>query len=249
MFFESVHSTGQNFFKILNTKNDKGFSLHIHKAFECYAVTKGRAEVKIDGKKYELFKGEAVLVFPYQRHEYKTDLNTDVWVCLFSQDLVESYNRSSDYLPKNSKFLYSVDNLAEVKGLLMQKSLCYNICALFDNGREYEKKERIEADLILRLLNFVSENYMSECTLYLASKHVGYDYNYVSKIFKSTVKLSFNNYVNNIRIAQACKLLKTTNLPISAISEKCGYAYVRTFNREFLKIMKTTPKEYRDSKY
>ena len=50
MFFESVHSTGQNFFKIISNKNDKGFSLHIHKAFECYAVTKGRAEVKIDGK-------------------------------------------------------------------------------------------------------------------------------------------------------------------------------------------------------
>ena len=248
MFFESVHSTGQNFFKILNTKNDKGFSLHIHKAFECYAVTKGRAEVKIDGKKYELFKGEAVLVFPYQRHEYKTDLNTDVWVCLFSQDLVESYNRSSDYLPKNNKFQFSTDSVVTPKNFLMQKSLCYNICALFDNGREYEKKGRIEQNLILKLLTFVSENYTGECTLYLASKHVGYDYNYVSKIFKSTVKLSFNSYVNNIRIADACKLLKTTNISISEISEKCGYAYVRTFNREFLKIMKMTPKEYRNLK-
>ena len=70
MFFESHHSTERNFFKITVNKNTLSFSLHIHKAYELYAVTSGHAEVKIDGKEYSLRSGEAVLVFPYQSHEW-----------------------------------------------------------------------------------------------------------------------------------------------------------------------------------
>ena len=54
MFFESHHSTDQSYFKITKNDNDLGFSLHIHKAYECYAVTHGTAEVHIDDKIYTL---------------------------------------------------------------------------------------------------------------------------------------------------------------------------------------------------
>ena len=247
MFFESQHSTDQSYFKITQNKNDRGFSLHIHKAYECYAITHGTAEVTIDEKKYMLYPGEAVLVFPYQSHEYKTSDNTGTWVCIFSPDIVSSYDKHIGYVPSDNKFEFSTEGFSTPENLLMQKSLCYNICGKFDVGREYQKIDRAKLGLISKLLIFASENYHSDCTLFAAAQHVGYDYNYISKLFKKTVKTSFNNYVNNLRIGEACRLLTVSDLPVQAIAEKCGYTCTRTFHREFFKIVKTTPFDYRKS--
>ena len=245
MFFESYHSTEHNFFKIIEEKMSRGFSLHIHKAYECYVVKTGRAVVKVDDKEYQLLPGEAVLVFPYQSHAYKTDEGTSTWVCIFSPDLVESYHRHHGYIPTNNKFFYAISESTPPQGLLMQKSLCYNICGMFDREREYVKRDYIESSLMLKLLLFISENYRQKCTLYLAAQSVGYDYNYISKIFKKNVKLSFHDYLNNLRISEACNLLKITSMSVQLVAEKCGYSCTRTFHREFFKIMRMTPKEYR----
>lgn len=245
MFFESYHSTEHNFFKILENESDPGFSLHIHKSYECYAVTKGFARAVVDGKEYTLSPGEAVLVFPYQSHEYKTDSNTGTWVCIFSPDLVESYKKQNGFIPTDSKFKFEEHKMANPQSLLMRKSLCYKICGIFDEGREYQKTDYAESNMISKLLIFISENFRKECTLSSAARCVGYDYSYISKLFKKTVKLSFNNYVNNLRINEALRLLKTTDLSVRDIAEGCGYTCTRTFNREFLKLTKMTPKDYR----
>jgi AraC-like DNA-binding protein len=246
MFFESHHSTEQNYFKITESDNTKSFSLHIHRAYELYAVRGGRSEAKIDGKSYTLLPGDAVLVFPYQRHEYNTEPNTATTVCIFSPDLVGSFDRHSyGYLPKDNKFTFPTASIAKETNLLKQKALCYEICGCFDECAEYEKREHTESDIITKILIFISKNYQNECTLLTASQHVGYDYNYVSKIFKRAVKISFNAYVNNMRISEACRLLTSTDASVQSIAESCGYTCTRTFHREFLRIMKTTPKKYR----
>ena len=161
MFFEDKHSTKHNFCEVTPKNNDEGFPLHIHKAYECYAVTKGRVIATIDGKEYTLLPGDAVLVFPYQSHEYKTDIDTSTWVCIFSSDLVGSYNHHDDYVPTDNKFSFSPDVPSTPKGLLMKKSLCYNICGVFDEGRKYVKTDSAEMSLISKLLLFISENYRS----------------------------------------------------------------------------------------
>ena len=245
MFFENKHSTIKSFCEVTCQNEDKGFPLHIHSAYECYAITKGRAIAKIDGKEYVLSPGEAVLVFPYQSHEYETDADTSTWFCIFSTDLVESYNRHNGYVPTDNKFSFSPDVPSTPKGLLMKKSLCYNICGVFDEGRKYVKTDGAQINLISNLLLFISENYRSECTLQLATKNIGYDYNYVSKLFKKTVKMSFNTYVNKLRINEACRLLASTNLSVQEVAETCGYSCTRTFHREFLKSTGKTPTEYR----
>ena len=245
MFFEDKHSTKHNFCEVTPKNNDEGFPLHIHKAYECYAVTKGRVIATIDGKEYTLLQGDAVLVFPYQSHEYKTDSDTGTWVCIFSTDLTQSYNRHNGYVPTDNKVSFCPEVSLTPSSLLMKKSLCYNICGVFDEGRKYVKTDSAEMSLISKLLLFISENYRSECTLQMATQSVGYDYNYISKLFKRTVKISFNSYVNQLRINEACRLLASTDLSVQEVAETCGYSCTRTFHREFFKIMRVTPKEYR----
>jgi AraC-like DNA-binding protein len=246
MIFERHHSTLQNPFRIIIEKENRGFPLHIHKAYECYTVITGEARVTVGKKVYTLLPGESVLVFPYESHSYETKENTSTWEAIFSPELVSSFHNPKA-LPKSNKFKLGMEIPKSCDGILFQKAIAYNICAVFDSTAEYEYGERREENLALRLLTYISENFRKNITLSDLANSVGYDYSYVSKVFKRATRLSFKDYVSDLRIGEAAKLLNTTDLSIQAISEACGFSCTRTFHREFSKIMKTTPRDYRES--
>lgn len=244
MIFERHHSTSQNFFKITVSKNTRSFPLHIHKAYECYSVIKGEAKVTVDDKEYVLKDGESVLVFPYQSHSYDTAENTETWLCIFSPDLVGSYH-SGRRIPKSNSFKLECQLPESCEGLLYRKVLCYNICAEFDENAEYIDSAHTAESLISKLLYYISENYKSNCSLLDLANHVGYDYNYISKVFKKATGLTFKEYLTDLRISEACQLLLHTEKSAREISEECGFGCQRSFNREFLNALGMTPVEYR----
>ncbi len=245
MFFESHHSREREHFNITVEKNDQGFPLHIHRAFECYCVKSGTATATVNGTDYELSSGEAVLVFPYQRHEYKTKPNTTTWVCIFSPDLVGSFDRRKVSIPVSNKFLFSAENIKPADTLLLKKALCYNICGIFDKNAEYTEKRSEKEDLLSKILHYISQNYKTEFTLEDISHSVGYDYSYISKYFKRMTGQSYKSYLNSLRIGEACRLLKETNKSTSEIAELCGFGTTRSFNREFLKLIGKVPRDYK----
>lgn len=244
MFFESHHSTAMNYFQLTESKNDCGFPLHIHRAFECYAIISGSATAIVGGREYTLWPGDAVLVFPYQPHEYKTVADTSTWVCIFSPDLVGNFKNDGQLVPESNKFHLVPEDKAYPKNLLLKKAMCYKICGVFDENAVYLEKPSAEEDLLVHILTFVSKNYTSSCTLYDAARHVGYDYSYISKFFKRMTGKSFRSYVNILRISEACRLLEGGNLSVQAIAEASGFGCTRTFNREFLRLVEKTPRDY-----
>lgn len=244
MIFERHHSTSQNFFKITVSKNTRSFPLHIHKAYECYSVIKGEARVTVDGKEYLLKDGESVLVFPYQSHSYDTAENTETRVCIFSPDLVGSYHRGRK-IPQKNSFKLECQLPESCDGLLFRKALCYNICAEFDKNAKYMDSAHTAESLISKLLYYISENYKGNCSLLDLASHVGYDYNYISKVFKKATGFTFKEYLTDLRISEACQLLLHTDKSAREISEECGFGCQRSFNREFISSLGITPGEYR----
>ena len=57
--------------------------------------------------------------------------------------------------------------------------------------------------------------------------------------------LRFNDYVNSLRISEACRYLVHTDHSITEISEIVGFNTLRTFNRAFMKQLGISPSEYR----
>ena len=243
MFFEAHHSTERNYFQITISERGSSFPLHIHRAFECYAVRSGSATAIINGKEYMLSPGDAVLVFPYQRHEYKTESGTSTWVCIFSPDLVGSFNNGASVIPECNKFsLTPYESIPD--SILLKKAICYNICGIFDMNAKYIENPGGEEYLITKILIYISKNYTSSCTLKEVANYVGYDYSYISKFFKKMMGINFKTYIRGLQIDEACRLLLTSEYSVHEIAEICGFSCTRTFNREFLEKMKMTPREF-----
>ena len=247
MFFEPYRSTEKNYFKILLSEDNRGYPLHIHKAYECYSVLSGEAKVTIDKKEYTLGAGDSVLVFPYQSHSYVTREKTATRVCIFSPELVGSFHNARR-IPKSNFFRLHSPIPDVCDGLLYRKSLCYSICAAFDEGAEYIDSEQGGDSLISKILFFISENFRSDCSLTDIADFVGYDYSYVSKAFKKATGLSIKSYVTDLRISEACRMLSHTAKTVREIAEECGFASQRTFNRDFLNSVGKTPVEYRKAR-
>jgi AraC-like DNA-binding protein len=65
------------------------------------------------------------------------------------------------------------------------------------------------------------------------------------RYFKQRTRKTYLTFINEIRISQACRLLATTDLPISDISFRVGFHNLSHFNQYFKKIKACTPSVYR----
>ena len=97
-------------------------------------------------------------------------------------------------------------------------------------------------------LKYINEHFKEKLTLEMVASKVFINPKYFSHVFKKEVGISFTEYIINLKIKHACRLLKTTNYPAYRISLECGFSDPSYFNRVFSAQMNMTPQAYRKSK-
>ena len=73
-----------------------------------------------------------------------------------------------------------------------------------------------------------------------------YSYSRLSVLFKEYTNTPLSQYITEIKMKYATKLLKRTNMNILHISTFLGYDSIASFNRNFKKYFNTTPSDYRN---
>ena len=66
--------------------------------------------------------------------------------------------------------------------------------------------------------------------------------------FKQTYRMTFKEYLLNIRIGYACKLLTEGGHSISEVAYDSGFENISNFNRQFKKIKGITPSQYQEKR-
>lgn len=100
-------------------------------------------------------------------------------------------------------------------------------------------------DRLAEVFQYVKSNYKEEISLDEIAKIANLTPTSFCRMFKSKTKKPFVEYLNEIRVSNACKYLIETDLGISEIAYECGYKTASNFNKLFKKLIGTTPKEYR----
>jgi AraC-like DNA-binding protein len=68
---------------------------------------------------------------------------------------------------------------------------------------------------------------------------------HLSRLFRQHYGLSFQAYLQKLRLEKAAELLRTTKLPITRIAKRVGYRDVSRFGQHFKRMFEATPIEYR----
>ena len=97
------------------------------------------------------------------------------------------------------------------------------------------------------VVDFVVENYAENISVATASEMAGMSHTTFSRNFQAVTGNRFIEFVNSVRIGQACRMLYATNDQVTTISYRVGFQNLANFNRHFLKMKGMTPSAYREA--
>ena len=101
--------------------------------------------------------------------------------------------------------------------------------------------------LIADVIDHITENYADDISLNKAASMAGMSPATFSRNFRKVTGNRFVDFVNRVRIGQACSMLYATDEQVSTICYKVGFQNLANFNRHFLKMKNMTPTVYRET--
>ncbi|AKG36412.1 response regulator transcription factor [Paenibacillus durus] len=144
--------------------------------------------------------------------------------------------------------------LSELLDLLERTETLDQILSLLKRGLEDIGKTFIPkladkgngGQLITKALEYITNHYSENLTLQIVADTVHLSKNYFSLLFKKQTGQNFIDYLIELRIREAKRLLAEEDVRITDISEIAGFNDVNYFRKLFKKMTGLTPLEYRE---
>ncbi|MBN2715567.1 MAG: helix-turn-helix transcriptional regulator [Deltaproteobacteria bacterium] len=99
--------------------------------------------------------------------------------------------------------------------------------------------------LLEATLQYLKDNYFEPLPLPEVARKAGFSVPVFTRVFKQATGTSYLNYLRQIRIERAKKLLATTLLTLDQIAQSCGFNSQHHLIRAFKKVTHMTPGAYR----
>lgn len=99
--------------------------------------------------------------------------------------------------------------------------------------------------IIADIRNYILRNYQNKITLKSISEHFYINPVYLGQLFKKKLGISFNDYLSNLRVEEAKKLLRRKDMKVYEIAKGVGYNEPDYFISRFEKAVGMTPAQYR----
>ena len=100
-------------------------------------------------------------------------------------------------------------------------------------------------DSFSKVTEYIMRNFDREITLPEAASAANMAVTTFCNFFKTHYRMTFVEYLNVVRVGHACKLLGDKNKTIVGVAYECGFNNLANFNRQFKKLKKMPPSEYR----
>ena len=214
----------------------------------------------IDGKEIPIQRGDAWLLSIYDSHKVICNKGMQIINIAVNSDLLDRSLHS--YLSQNHPLCcrFSEDECtityAAVQRLLAEQEQDHrfskvkaksiiNDLAVDIIRKSTITEEREASGLILEVLAWIQEHYTSPIPLSMTASEFGLTPNYLGYLFKTSLGITYNDYLNSLRLKNACNLLLTSDLIVKEIAYDSGFHSVEYFNFIFKKRFCVTPTQYK----
>lgn len=111
-----------------------------------------------------------------------------------------------------------------------------------------DKKHNIKnIEVMEKAIDYMKNNYNQDISLSDLAMRTFFSKNYFSKLFKEVTGLNVSDYIQKIRIDEACGLLMNTDMKVVDIALQVGFNDIKFFYEVFKRITGKTPGEYRNT--
>jgi AraC-like DNA-binding protein len=101
------------------------------------------------------------------------------------------------------------------------------------------------SEQITKVCDYIMKNFTYDITLNQVAKIANMSPNAFCNFFKQRTRKTFVNFLNEVRIGYACKLLSGEQHNISEICYLSGFHNLSNFNRQFIRTVNKTPHQYK----
>lgn len=232
---------------LINLKKDLSLP-HRHKKYEIIVFVQGNGIFYINKKGIEAAPGKIIIIPPGTEHRSSGD----------EEKLERIYiNGDFNHIFEFDSPVVVADN-SSGEGLALAKMIYNNrysnheyIIALINAFTHFLlNRIKTENDIFVTVKNIIDEITDNFCCydIKLSSllKKSGYAEDYIRAQFKKTTGKTPTEFLTETRISHACYLIDTyrNSVPLTVISEKCGYIDYIYFSRRFKHIMGVSPRKY-----
>jgi len=146
------------------------------------------------------------------------------------------------------KQVIQTDGFAQLGYLLQLLELllqCQNM-SILASGNYHLLPSDTDMKRFSEVYDYLLKNFHQPISLEKVASICSMTTNSFCRFFKVKTQKTFVQFLTEIRIGHACKLLQDENLPIKNIVYDCGFNNPVLFHRTFLRITGKTPKKFRD---
>ncbi len=250
------------------------FRWHYHPEFELTLIEKGKG-VRLVGDSYEEFnEGDLVLIGPGLPHTWVSEgtskTPSQAVVIQFSEDAIKGvislpeFRKVQAMLGKAGRALIfkdlavpsvksQIQSLVKNKGAELITSLLQILNGLtrlsnhpLASPHYIPVKGSVSEKRINKVCQFLEKHATEKIALRQVSQLVHLSDSAFCKFFKRTTGKTFSDYLNDLRIGHAARLIQETDLRISDIAFDSGYESLTYFNRVFKRKRGIAPAQYRE---
>ncbi len=138
---------------------------------------------------------------------------------------------------KTERIILLMQILYTIAGSRQTKTVC-------SKGLDFHYND-MEADRMNNIYQFIMKNFSREISLEQIAKVAHISPNSFCRYFKSRIKKTFSQFLMEVRIGHACKLLAETEKSIAEVCYESGFNNFSNFNRHFKSITNKTPMAHR----
>ena len=243
-------------------------SPHFHPEWELLWVLDTPLSITSPQTQYLIQPGELILFPPNYPHEFHKMERPCTFLCMqFSSHAFSPTAairtediRLTEYLTEEDDRWLRTAFLDAAQSFWNQESFSslhyQGLCALIlhklltripSHTMSVEEKASAEQrnTRLMRLIQFVDENYMHKIRLSDFAQQENRSVSYMSHFVKDTMNQTFQDYVNSVRFNRARQMIAEGKDSLVSISIASGFSDYRYFSQAFLKTYGMTPAEYR----
>jgi AraC-like DNA-binding protein len=107
------------------------------------------------------------------------------------------------------------------------------------------QEEKSAFDAVEQMADFLSTHYRQAIGVQDVARHVKLHPNYAMRLFRKQLNMTMIQYLTQQRVAEAKRLLMTTNLPILDVVYECGFGSTSQFYHAFETCVGQSPRAFR----
>lgn len=240
-------------------------NFHYHNSYELYFLEQGYHNVLINDSIYDVNVYDVVLFKPNTFHkslrrngcartciyfterflrQYFTELSIKALLGCFEKEII-SLNKEIFARVKKLMLLLEKESVDATDNRIFV--YLADILNTLNDSKISSNKDRTPSTYanFAPILSFINQNYNKINNIEEISEKFYISKFHLCHIFKEATGLTLIQYINKIKLQNACNMLASMNLSISDIGTACGFNSTMYFCKTFKQAFSITPSEFR----